>query len=61
VIPQERCGLDLKKGGNKVLKFTYPLAAGQDASGKYVLADMDAEMVIDELDEENNVIDGWIE
>ncbi|RPI99159.1 MAG: hypothetical protein EHM36_16435, partial [Deltaproteobacteria bacterium] len=46
----------IKKGGSKTFKFTYSLPAGANARGKYVVALIDADNAIEELDEQNNDI-----
>ena len=44
----------LKAGGSKTKKLSYSLPSGGSASGKYVIAVIDADNILTEADESNN-------
>ncbi|RPJ10948.1 MAG: choice-of-anchor D domain-containing protein, partial [Deltaproteobacteria bacterium] len=46
----------IKKGGSKTFKFTYSLPTGANAKGRYVVAVIDVDNAVEELDEQNNDI-----
>ena len=50
----------IKADGSKVLKLKYSLPVGQNASGRRVEADIDADGMIDEANEGNNVVERLI-
>jgi hypothetical protein len=46
----------LKKGKSSIVKLSYSLPTGANAQGKYVLAMIDADDAVGEIDEDNNLI-----
>ena len=48
----------LKAGAGKVIKWSHNLPVDDQATGKYVIAVIDEDMVIAESDENNNEIAG---
>jgi subtilase family serine protease len=45
----------IKASKSKGIKFSYNFPLGQSASGKYIIAVIDADDTVSELDEENNI------
>jgi subtilase family serine protease len=46
----------LKAGKNKLIRFNYSLSAGQSAAGKYIIAVIDKDNQVTEMNEANNTV-----
>ena len=46
----------IKVGGSKAIKLTYSFPLGETASGKYIIAVIDPDNIVKEIDETNNIV-----